>query len=134
MFNTKMYLENTSEASDPVVSSVEDMALFLKELLTNDNLANEAVRNTLFGEDNLITLDANRKIGLGIMLLSTGGKTIYTYDGINFGYHAVNAYIEESQTSITIFMNCSNPPFEVPPTVCRDSMTTLFQQILENEL
>lgn len=128
--DTRPFLINTSQANSPVVSSVEDMATFLKALITDDGFANEAVKSTLSGEDNLITQSANEKSGLGIYLATVDGNTVYAHAGLTFGYMAQSIYIEDTETSIVLFFNCGDGG--VNP--CSTAFDGLIGTVIENEL
>jgi D-alanyl-D-alanine carboxypeptidase len=128
--DTRPFLINTSQADSPVVSNVEDMATFLKALITDDSFANETVRNILFGEDNLIIQNANEKSGLGIDVAIVDGHTVYAHAGLTFGYMAQSAYIEDIDTSIVLFFNCGNGGVNT----CSTAFDGLIQTVLANEL
>ncbi|MFT5674834.1 MAG: D-alanyl-D-alanine carboxypeptidase [Paraglaciecola sp.] len=128
--DTRQFLINTSQAGSPLISSVEDMAIFLKALITDDSFANDVVKNTMFGEDNLITQDATEKSGLGIDVATIDGHTVYAHSGLTFGYTAQSAYIEETDTSIALFFNCGAGGINT----CASTFDELVQTVLENEL
>jgi D-alanyl-D-alanine carboxypeptidase len=128
--DTRQFLINTSQAGSPVVSSVEDMATFLKALITDDSFANDAVKDTMFGEDNLITQDATEKSGLGLDVATIDGHTVYGHSGLTFGYTAQSAYIEDTQTSIALFFNCGAGGVNT----CATTFDKLVLTVLENEL
>jgi D-alanyl-D-alanine carboxypeptidase len=128
--DTSAFLINTSHANSPVISSVEDMAIFLKTLITEESFANDAVKNTLFGEDNLIIQSANEKSGLGISIVIIDGNTVYANAGLTFGYMAQSIYIEDTDTSIVLFFNCGDGGVNT----CSTTFDDLIQTLLENEL
>lgn len=128
LIDTRPYLINASKASSPVVSSVEDMAIFLKALITDDSFANDAVKNTLFGEDNLIDIGDGDKYGLGIGVVTRKGQTIYAHDGLTYGYSAQSMYIEDTDTSIVLFFNCGDGGVNTCSTVFDD----LIIKVLDN--
>ncbi len=130
VIDTRPMLINTSQADSPVVSSVEDMATFLKALITDNSFANETVKNTLFGEDNLITQGANEKSGLGIDIATVDGHRVYAHAGLTFGYMAQNVYIEDTNTSIVLLFNCGNGGVNT----CSTTFDGLIQTVLTNEL
>jgi len=131
LIDSRPYLINTSEASSPVISSVEDMAIFLKALITDDSFANDAVKNTLFGEENLITHSADEKYGLGIGVVSISGHTIYWHEGRTHGYSAQSIYIEETDTSIVLFINCGDGD---EYGTCATAFGGLIDTVFANEL
>jgi D-alanyl-D-alanine carboxypeptidase len=128
--DTRPFLINTSQANSPVISSVEDMATFLKALITDDSFASEAVKDTLFGEDNLITQGANEKSGLGIDIVTIDGNTVYAHAGLTFGYMSQSIYIEDTETSIVLFFNCGNGGVNT----CSTAFDGLIETVIENEL
>jgi D-alanyl-D-alanine carboxypeptidase len=130
LLDTSAFLINTSQANSPVISSVEDMAIFLKTLITEESFANDAVKNTLFGEDNLIIQSANEKSGLGISIVIIDGNTVYANAGLTFGYMAQSIYIEDTDTSIVLFFNCGDGGVNT----CSTTFDDLIQTLLENEL
>ncbi len=129
VIDTRPYLINSSNASAPIVSSVEDMAIFLKALITDDSFANNAVRNTLFGEDNLIDIGDGDKYGLGIGVLTRKGQTIYAHAGLTYGYSAQSIYIEDIDTSIVLFFNCGNGGVNTCSTVFDDLIVTVLNNV-----
>jgi len=122
---TKSYLENVSEASSPVVSSVEDMALFLKSVVTEQSFINDSIRNEFFGS---LPNHSNGVYGLGINVDPIGDNTAYYHAGLDYGYHTQNIYIKEKDLSITAFINCSTAP------ICESTMDSLIRKVVANEL
>ena len=122
--DTKEFLINTSKADSPVVSSVEDMATFFKALITDDSFANDAVKNTMLGEDNR----GEEAFGIGVATFN--GHTVYLHAGLTFGYTAQSIYIEDTDTSIVLFFNCGNGGVNT----CATSHDGLIQTVIENEL
>jgi len=118
-YETKPYLENVAQASAPVVSSVEDMALFLKRVVVDQSFINSDIRNDYFGSESL-----NGFIGKE----SLSGNTAYGHSGLTYGYHTQNIYLEEKELSITAFINCSTQP------LCENTMDSLVKEVLANEL
>jgi D-alanyl-D-alanine carboxypeptidase len=130
LLDTKPYLFNTSQASSPVISSVEDMAIFLKALITDDSFANDAVRKIMFGEDILINQDGTEKSGLGLDVAIIDGHKIYAHAGLTFGYTAQSAYIEDAGTSIVLFFNCGAGG----TNNCSSTFEGLIRTVIDNEL
>jgi D-alanyl-D-alanine carboxypeptidase len=119
IYNTKAYQENVATASSPVVSSVEDMARFLKNAIADQSFIHDDIRADFIGEKQL-----NGIIGIDIV----SDNTIYGHSGKIRGYHTQNVYIAEKDLSITAFINCSTDP------VCENTMDNLIQKVLINEL
>lgn len=120
-YETKSYLENVSQASSPMVSSVEDMALFLKSAVTDQSFINANIRDDFFGSQQSRN-DALFRVEI------FGENTLYGHSGLNYGYHTQNIYIKENDLSITAFINCSTAP------ICESTMDRLIEKVLENEL
>jgi len=127
LLDTKPFLINTSQAGSPVVSSVEDMALFLKALITDDSFANDAVRNIMFGEDNLL-VRGEEAFGIGVDIFN--GHTVYLHAGLTFGYSTQSLYIEDTDISIVLFFNCGN----AGENTCSTAHDDLIFTLLGNEL
>lgn len=128
LVDTRQFLMNTSEAAAPIISSVQDMAIFLKALITDDSFANDGVKNTMFGEDNLISTGDSYKMGLGITVDIRDGHTVYSFAGLHFGYMAESAYIEETDTSIVLLFNCGGED------TCLTTFGGLRNTVIDNEL
>lgn len=124
-YETKSYLENVSEASSPVVSSVEDMALFMKSVVAEQSFINDSIRNDFVGS---LPNHSNGVYGLGINVDPIGDNTAYYHAGLDYGYHTQNIYIKEEDLSITAFINCSTAP------ICESTMDSLIKKVIANEL
>jgi len=120
-YNTKLYIENVAVASSPLVSSVEDMALFMKSVVTDQNFINDTIRTNFFGSQ-------QNNDGLGIGVEAIGNNTAYHHNGLTYGYHTQNIYIKEKDLSVTAFINCSTKP------VCEKAMDSLIEKVFDNEL
>ena len=115
-------------ADAPVVSSVEDLALFLKSLIIDESFINQNVRDTIFADTNLQDLGNDIYYGLGIYKETIMNKTVYHHGGLEPGYSTTNIYIVETQTSITAFFNCG------VSDSCENETDLLVQTVLQNEL
>jgi D-alanyl-D-alanine carboxypeptidase len=120
-YDTKSYLENVSQASSPMVSSVEDMAVFLKSAVNDQSFINTDIRDEFFGSQS-----SNNDALFRVETISE--NTIYAHSGLNYGYHTQNIYIKEKDLSITAFINCSTAP------ICENTMDSLIEKVLDNEL
>jgi D-alanyl-D-alanine carboxypeptidase len=127
-YETKSYLKNVSQSSSPIVSSVEDMALFMKSVVAEQSFINDSIRNEFFGSEQLIPNSSNGGYGLGINVDPIGDKTAYYHSGLTYGYHTQNIYIKEIDLNITAFINCSTAP------ICENAMDSLIKKVLDNEL
>lgn len=127
-YDTKGYQQNVASAASPVVSNVEDMALFMKSVVTEQSFINNNIRDNFFGSQRLIPNNNNGGYGLGIIIESIGNSTVYYHGGLTYGYHTQNAYIKEKDLSITAFINCSAKP------ICENTMDNLIKKVLAKEL
>ena len=128
VLNTKALYENIGVADAPLVSSVEDMALLLKTIISDDSFISQHVRDTLFGEDNLQFIGDGSYYGQGIFKDILNGTSVYHHGGVESGYSTTNIYIPASQTSITAFFNCGE--FDL----CEIETDEMIHKILNNEL
>jgi len=128
VYDTKEFLINVSETNSPIVSSVEDMALFMKSVVADQGFINEDIRENFLGSQQLIPVDTIRSYGLGIIVESIRENTVYSHGGLTYGYHTQNIYIKEKDLSITAFINCSSQP------VCENTMESLIKEVRTNEL
>ncbi len=120
-YDTKAYLENVSQASSPMVSTVEDMAVFLKSVVNEQSFINADIRDEFFG-----AVSANNHALFAAKTIE--GNTVYGHAGLTYGYHTQNIYIKEKDLSITAFINCSTAP------ICEQTMDSLIEKVLDNEL
>jgi len=127
-FDTKEYQQNIAVASAPVVSSVEDMALFMKSVVADNSFINDGIRNDFFGTEHLVANNHNGGYGLGIIVEPIEGGTAYYHGGLVHGYHTQNVYVKEKGLSITAFINCSTQPN------CENTMDNLIEVVKNNEL
>lgn len=128
LFNTKTLYENIGVADAPLVSSVEDIALLLKTIISDDSFISPHVKARLLEDNNLQDLGNGTYYGQGIFKDTINGKTIYHHGGIEAGYSTTNIYIPINQTSITAFFNCGG--FEA----CESKTDAMIQKVLLNEL
>jgi len=126
-YDTKAYQENIAVASSPVVSTVEEMALFMKSVVSDQSFLNDSIRAEVFGAEHLVENDNNGGYGLGIIVELIKGDTAYYHGGLIHGYHTQNVYVKEKALSITAFINCSTEPS------CESTMDDLIKKILVNE-
>lgn len=126
--NTKIYYQNIGFADAPLRSNVEDLALLLKAIAGNEGVISSEVKTTLTGDNSLVSVNATTEYGLGIIKEQFKGKTIYYHGGLEPGYTTENIYIEDTQTSITIYVNCGLTE------QCQIESAQLLEIILNNEL
>jgi len=122
LFDSKQFLINTRKADSPVVSNVEDMAIFFKALITDESFANDTVKDTMLGEDN------RGEEAFGIGVVTYNGHVVYLHAGLTFGYTAQSIYIEDTDTSIVLLFNCGGDD------TCATAHDGLINTVLENEL
>ncbi|WP_286261578.1 serine hydrolase domain-containing protein [Thalassotalea atypica] len=124
LYLTKNHHENIATANDPVVSTVEDMGLFLKSLVMDDSFISDDIRELMWGDGSAVQLSPDTDYGLGISLKNFQGTTGYAHDGLNYGYRTNNIYVKEKDLTITAFINCSTEP------VCANAMDTVVNSVL----
>lgn len=122
--DVKPYQLNVARASSPVASSVQDLALFLRSLIDDNNFVTGADREQMYGNGNLISVAGGYEYGLGIHRQRVGNQTLYFHAGLEPGYATQNIYMEESGTSITAFINCSELP------LCETVLDELIEEVL----
>jgi D-alanyl-D-alanine carboxypeptidase len=128
VINTKTLYENIGVADAPLVSSVEDIALLLKTIISDDSFISSHVKDTLLGEDNLQAMGNGQYYGQGIIKETINGMIVYHHGGLEAGYSTTNIYIPDNQTSITAFFNCGD--FDA----CESETDAMIQKVLLNEL
>jgi len=126
--NTKALYENIGVADAPLVSSVQDMALLLKSIVSDDSFVSQQVKDTLFGENNLQDTGDGNFYGQGIFKETYNGKIIYHHGGEESGYSTSNIYIPHNDTSITALFNCGG--FKL----CEAQTDALIKKVLLNAL
>jgi D-alanyl-D-alanine carboxypeptidase len=127
--DTKFFQENIGVADAPIVSKVENLASFLKSLITDETFTSQAIKNTMFGDENLNLIDDEVEYGLGIFVEKevAGDNTMYHHGGSEPGYSVHNIYVEEVGLSVTAFVNCGTD-------LCEEAIDSLVQAVLINEL
>ncbi len=107
LLNTKPVYQNIGVADAPLVSSASDMSKLIRAIITNKELISDASRQLLIGSQNLNQLSDNLFYGMGMFKEVINGKTIYHHGGDEPGYMTSNLYIEETDTSMTLLINCN---------------------------
>ena len=128
LLDTKPFVENVALASSPMVSSVEDMAMFLKSTITDDSFVSPSAREQLVGMSALVGVNQNEAHGLGLGRVTLNGHVLYAHAGLTYGYHTQNIYVQDLDTSMTLFINCSSQP------VCENTMDAIVEELLAHEL
>jgi len=128
VINTKALYENIGVADAPLASSVEDIALLLKTIVSEDSFISQQVKETLFGENALQYTEEGNYYGQGIFKETYNGTVIFHHGGVESGYSTTNIYIPSSDTSITAFFNCGDF------TLCSTKTDALIKKVLQNEL
>ncbi len=128
VINTKSWYENIGVADAPMVASVEDMALLLRSIVSDDSNISQDIRTIMMAEDNLQYIDGEESYALGLFKTSIAGNVVYEHGGLEAGYSTFNLYIPAINTSITAFANCggSDP--------CEEQFDDLIKQVLIEEL
>lgn len=101
----KSIYEDLSLTSTPLHTSVEDLALLLKAIVTDSGSIDPDIREVMVGEDNMLPIGNNKHYSMGIFKEVINGTTLYYSNGFEPGYTSVNIYIPESDTSISAFFN-----------------------------
>lgn len=126
--NTKPYYQNIGVADAPLMSTVTDMSALLKAIITDNSTINEDIRNLLIGNDSLVDLGDDVYYGLGIFKDIINGQTVYHHGGQELGYQTTNLYIADSDTTVTMFVNCHGY------SACDEKNDALVQYILSTLL
>jgi D-alanyl-D-alanine carboxypeptidase len=123
VINTKSWYENIGVADAPMVANVEDMALLLRSIVSEDSSISAEVRATLLAEDNFVQLGEQVSYGSGLIKEIIAGELVYHHGGLEIGYSTENYYIPATKTSITAFANCggSKP--------CEEQVDALIDQV-----
>jgi D-alanyl-D-alanine carboxypeptidase len=127
-FDSKPYYENIGVADAPLTASVEDLALLLKMIVGQDGVVSACVQDQLFGESHLVIIDESTSYGLGLFIETVNNKVVDHHNGLEPEYSTTNFYIPDSQTSITIFVNCGLS------AQCEEKTDLLSRTVLFNEL
>ena len=104
--NTGPIISNIFSSASPVASTVTDLALFYKSLITDTDFISDDIRELMWGAASLVPEEANNDAGLFILKHNINGTTAYAHEGSGEGYLTQNIYIEETDTSIVYFLNC----------------------------
>lgn len=126
--NTKIYYQNIGFADAPLRSNIADLALLLKAIAGNGGAISNSVQTMLIGENSLVRVGDRKEYGLGIFKEQLNGKTLYHHGGLEAGYTTENIFIEDTQTSISIYINCGLSE------LCKKESDQLLKIILNNEL
>ena len=125
--NTRPYIENFAPSAAPVVSTVGDLALFLRAVVSGDAPLDPAALDAWLAPENFVRVNEGTDYGLGIGRFEVDGFTLYGHAGGYDGYSTENYYIAETQTSISAFMNCYD-------AVCQRTMSELMDKVIAREL
>lgn len=108
MLNTKSFYDDVGVADAPLVSSVSDMSLLLRTIVTDTSILNDSMRNLILGDENLIEYQAGKYYGMGVFKETINGTTVYHHGGDEAGYQTTNMYFLELDTTVTMFANCNS--------------------------
>ena len=126
--NSKPFYTNIGVADAPLVSTVQDMTTLLKSIITDNSVVNDDMRDLLLGDESLIDIGDDVSYGLGIFKDIINGQTVYHHGGDEAGYKSTNLYIDELDSSVTVFFNCNGY------AECVEPSDQLVQQILSTLL
>lgn len=105
--NTKFIYENIGVADAPLVSTVEDMSLLLRAIVSENSNLDSAITEHLFASNRLVQVNSETQYGLGIFYQNINGKDVYHHGGGDPGYITENYYVADSDLTLTVFFNCS---------------------------
>ncbi|WP_032096036.1 MULTISPECIES: serine hydrolase domain-containing protein [unclassified Alteromonas] len=128
--NTKFVYENIGVADAPLVSTVEDMSLLLRAIVSDDSHLDNAITEHLFANDRLVQVNSETQYGLGIFYQNINGKDVYHHGGGDPGYITENYYVADSDLTLTVFFNCSG--YEACQAPAADLMNKVLQTIFED--
>ena len=130
IYETKEAYDIIGVADAPVVSTAEDMALFLKTIIDGSNLVNQDMQHEMFGTDYLVNtgLELGLQYGLGLFVETINDKVVYHHGGLEIGYSTSNIYVPELDLSITAFLNCGGSDH------CETVQDMLIDTVLLEEL
>lgn len=107
LLNTKPLYENIGVADAPLISSASDMSKLIRSIVTDSTLVSDDVRTLLIGEENLTDIGGGMFYGMGMFKEVINGKTVYHHGGDEPGYMTSNIYIEDTDTTMTLLVNCN---------------------------
>ncbi len=107
LLNTKPLYENIGVADAPLVSSASDMSKLIRQIVSDRQLVSDEVRALLIGEQNLTDIGDGVFYGMGMFKEIINGKTVYHHGGDEPGYMTANIYIQDTDTSMTLLVNCN---------------------------
>ncbi|MBT1450271.1 beta-lactamase family protein [Glaciecola sp. XM2] len=105
--NTKFIYENIGVADAPLVSTVEDMSILLRAIVSENSSLDSEVTDHLFANNRLVQVNSETQYGLGIFYQKINGKDVYHHGGGDPGYITENYYVADSDLTLTVFFNCS---------------------------
>ena len=129
LLNSKPAYENIGVADAPLVSTVEDMSVLLKSIITDYSVIDDDIRELLLGEESMVQTSNAAQYGLGLFKEQGNGQTLYYHAGEDPGYHTENLYFAESDTSVTLFVNCTN--FEPCTSQTAGLIQTVVNSLIE---
>lgn len=124
MDNTKPFYESVGVADAPLVSTASDLSHLLREIITDDSVVTDDIRELLLGDSSVVETPYGFDFGLGLFVDSMNGQLAYHHGGAEVGYETRNIYLVERDTTVTLFSNCHGYD------ACDDKTALLVQQIL----
>ena len=123
--NTKFVYENIGVADAPLVSTVEDMSILLRAIVSDNSSLDNAITDHLFANNRLVQVNSDTQYGLGIFYQQINGKDVYHHGGGDPGYITENYYVADSDLTLTVFFNCSGY------AACQVPAATFMNGVLE---
>lgn len=127
--NTKFIYENIGVADAPLVSTVEDMSLLLRAIVSENSTLDTAITEHLFASNRLVQVNSETQYGLGIFYQNINGKDVYHHGGGDPGYITENYYVADSDLTLTVFFNCSG--YEACQGPAANFMNGVLESIFE---
>lgn len=126
--NTKPFYDNVGVADAPLASNVAEMTSLMEAIVNVDSPLDSSTRNMLMAEDAWVeTNEANplfAQYSMGMFRGKLNGLTVYHHGGDEAGYKTEHMYIEDIDTTITLFANCNGYDS------CRVQVDNLMGQVL----
>lgn len=124
MENTKPFFESVGVADAPLVTTASDLSKLLREIMTDDTVITEEIRELLIGEASMVETNYGFDFGLGLFEDNILGQQVYHHGGAEVGYETRNLYFVDDDITVTLFSNCHGY------TACDEKTEILIQQVL----
>ena len=122
--NTKPFYQSIGVADAPLVSTVSDMSALIRAYVKDTTVVTDDMRELLLGEQSMVNTPWGYPAGLGMFKEVVDLHTVYHHGGDEAGYKTTNMYIEDLDTTITLFANCNGY------TACINKTDGLVQRLM----